>query len=395
MIAGQSSGGDMAKLRVGLMFGGRSLEHEVSIVSATSILQALDRDRYDVTLIAVDKQGRWRLGAPALPPAAAVEGIPVRLPTVPADEAVLVADVDSLDRPGEAPPQTRSESPLEARTDSSLALDVIFPIVHGRGGEDGLLQGLLETAGVAYVGAGVLGSAVQMDKDVTKRLLAAEGLPVVPGVALRSSALDSEELRAEAEAAARKLGLPVFVKPANSGSSVGISKVADLASLAEAVALATRYDTKVLIERAVDAREIEVAVLGNHFPEASIPGEIGVHHEFYDYEAKYLDGSTELLIPAPISPELAERVRELALRAFRVLEGEGLARVDFLLDRRTDELYLNELNSLPGFTEGSMFPRLWAASGLPYPELLHRLIELALERHAVRSALETDYRAGD
>ena len=395
MIAGQSSGGDMAKLRVGLMFGGRSVEHEVSIVSATSILQALDRDRYDVTLIAVDKQGRWRLGAPALPPAAAVEGIPVRLPTVPADEAVLVADVDSLDRPGEAPLQTRSESPLEARTDSSLALDVIFPIVHGRGGEDGLLQGLLETAGVAYVGAGVLGSAVQMDKDVTKRLLAAEGLPVVPDVVLRSSALDAEELRAEAESAARKLGLPVFVKPANSGSSVGISKVADLASLAEAVALATRYDTKVLIERAVDAREIEVAVLGNHFPEASIPGEIGVHHEFYDYEAKYLDGSTELLIPAPISPELGERVRELALRAFRVLEGEGLARVDFLLYRRTDELYLNELNSLPGFTEGSMFPRLWAASGLPYPELLNRLIELALERHAVRSALETDYRAGD
>jgi len=381
----------MSKLRVGLLFGGRSVEHEVSIASATSILEALDRERYDVTLIAVDKRGRWRRGAPALPPGAAVEGTPVRLPATPSNQTVLITE---LDRPVDTTavlPGAGSSSQPKAQVEGSQALDVIFPVIHGSGGEDGVLQGLLEMAGVPYVGAGVLASAVQMDKDVAKRLLAAAGLPVVEDVVLRSSALESEELSARIEAASRELGLPVFVKPANSGSSVGISKAADLRSLEAAVALAARYDTKVLIERAVDAREIEVAVLGNQSPQASVPGEIGVHHEFYDYEAKYLDGSSELLIPAPISPELSERVRSLALQAFRALEGEGLARVDFLLDRRTGELYVNELNSMPGFTENSMFPRLWAASGLPYPELLDRMIELALERHARRSRLETDY----
>jgi D-alanine-D-alanine ligase len=384
----------MAKLRVGLLFGGRSVEHEVSIASATSILEALDRDRYDVTLIAVDKRGRWRRGAPALPPGAAVEGTPVRLPAVPGNQTVLVTEVDRPADAAAALPGAGSSSQLEARAEGSQALDVIFPVIHGSGGEDGVLQGLLEMAGVPYVGAGVLASAVQMDKDVAKRLLAAAGLPVVQDVVLRGAELEAEGLPARAEAVSRELGLPVFVKPANSGSSVGISKATDLRSLVEAVALAARYDTKVLIERAVDAREIEVAVLGNQSPQASVPGEIGVHHEFYDYEAKYLDGSTELLIPAPISPELSERVRSLALRAFSVLEGEGLARVDFLLDRHTGELYVNELNSMPGFTEHSMFPLMWAASGLPYPKLLDRMIELALERHARRSRLETDYCGG-
>lgn len=361
----------MSKLRVGLVYGGRSVEHEVSIASATSILQALDPSRYEVSLIAVSKDGRWHLGAPGMLPEAAVGAAEVRLPAVPGARQLVAAE-------GGAP---------------AAELDVILPIVHGTGGEDGSLQGFLELAGLPYVGAGVLGSALQMDKEVTKRLLAAAGLPVVPGVLVRK-----EELRAGAAEACERvidaLGLPVFVKPACLGSSVGISKARTRAELEAGLREAARYDVKILVERAVDAREIEVGVLGNERPEASLPGEIVPKADFYDYEAKYVDETTELVIPAPLEEAQTARVQALALEAFRVLEGAGLARVDFFLDRETGEILVNEVNSLPGFTEVSMYPRLWRASGLSYPALLDRLLELALERSSTRRDLERSYRRG-
>ena len=357
----------MAKLRVGLLFGGRSVEHEVSIASATSILRALDPARYDVTLVAVDHEGRWHAGSPALPPEAAVRGDEVMLPAIPGVQSLI--------------PTPKSVG------DRTLPLDVVFPIIHGTGGEDGSLQGLLELAGVPYVGAGVLGSALQMDKDVTKRLLAAAGVPVVPWCVVRAG----DAARSDSGAIVRELGLPLFVKPADLGSSVGITKVKRAEELGAAIAHALRYTRKVMIEQAVDAREVEVAVLGGERPEASVPGEIVPSREWYDYEAKYVDEGTELLVPAPLPGAVAAEARRLAVEAFRIVEGEGLARVDFFLDRKTERLYVNEVNSLPGFTEVSMFPRLWMATGLTYPALIDRLIELALERGRARAALETSY----
>ena len=360
----------MPKLRVGLIYGGRSVEHEVSIASATSILRNLDPSRYEVWPLAVGHDGQLRVGAPGTSLEGALErGTLCVLPATPAASALL---------------------PL-APGDDEVALDVLFPIVHGRGGEDGSLQGLLELTGLPYVGSGVLGSAIQMDKEVAKRLLVHAGLPVGAwrGVPVHELARDP---RGVAMRLVDELGLPVFVKPANSGSSVGIQKVVEAKALGRALAEASRYDTKLLVEAAVDAREIEVAVLGNDAPEASVPGEIRPRRDWYDYEAKYVDESTELLVPAPLSEEEVERVRSLALRAFRALEGAGLGRVDFLMERSSATFYVNEVNSLPGFTEMSMYPRLWEASGLPYPQLLDRLIELAIERQRVRQALETTFR---
>ena len=368
----------MGKLRVGLLFGGRSVEHDVSIVSATSILNALDRTRYDVSLIGVDPDGRWHLSA-----GAAIDG-PKALSAVLQETSVFLPAV-----PGETRLQPSDDGAKTSVLGAAARLDVVFPIIHGRGGEDGSLQGLLELADVPYVGSGVLSSALQMDKDVAKRLLAAAGLPVTPWVTFTASALARLGPRGAAERAEAELGLPAFAKPANSGSSVGISKASTVAELAAAIALAQRYDRKVLVEAAVDAREIEVAVLGNDEPEASICGEIRSHRDFYDYEAKYHDDSTELIIPADITREESDSLRAMAIAAFRALDGEGLARVDFLFDRTTRRAYVNELNSLPGFTSVSMYPKLWEATGLPYPKLLDRLIELALERHDRRSKLET------
>jgi D-alanine-D-alanine ligase len=361
----------MSKLRVGIVFGGRSVEHEVSVASATSILHALDPSRYDVSLLCVDTEGRWRLGGPGAIPANAARGEEVSLPAVPADGTLV---------------SSASQRPVGR-------LDVIVPIIHGTGGEDGSIQGFLELAGVPYVGSGVLGSALQMDKDVAKRLLRAEGIPVVPWLAFRSNEL-ADGAEVAADAALREIGLPAFVKPASLGSSVGISKAKSRAELVEGLLQAARFDDKILVERAVNAREIEVGVLGNEAPEASVVGEIVPKREFYDYESKYVDEDTELLVPAPLEEAVADRARSLALRAYRVLEGSGLARVDFFLDRDSGELFLNELNSLPGFTEVSMYPRLWKASGLSYPALLDRLIELALLRHRRRAALERTYRRG-
>jgi D-alanine-D-alanine ligase len=363
----------MERRRVGLLFGGRSVEHEVSLVSAASILKVLDPDAYDVTLIAVAPDGSWHLGAPALPPEAALEGEEVTLPATPGGSTLVAAS-------------RRNQGPV-------ADLDVIFPVIHGCGGEDGALQGLLEMAGVPYVGSGVLGSALQMDKEVSKRLLAAGGVPVVPWILVRSAEL-AQAAEALVDRAVAELGLPLFVKPANLGSSVGISRVAEAGELLPALREAARYDSKILVERGVDGREIEVALLGNDPIEASLPGEIRTNHAFYDYEAKYADESTELLVPAPLSEEQTQRVRQLATLAMQILEGAGLGRVDFLLERDTGSFFVNEVNSLPGFTEGSMYPRLWEASGLPYPALIDRLIELALARHRERSDLESVYRRG-
>jgi len=361
----------MAKLRIGLVYGGRSVEHEVSVTSATSILSALDPARYEVVLVAVSQTGRWHLGAPGMLPEAVARGEEVTLPAIPGESTLVSV--------GDGAPAAK--------------LDVILPIIHGTGGEDGSLQGFLEMAGVPYVGAGVLGSAIQMDKEVSKRLLAAAGLPVAPGVLFRAA-----ELRAGAETAVervlKEIGLPAFVKPACLGSSVGITKVRDREELARGLDEAARYDSKIIVERAIDAREIEVAVLGNQEPEASVPGEIIPKADFYDYHAKYVSEDTELVVPAQVSEEQTARFQELALAAFRVLEGAGIARVDFFLDRATGEILINELNSLPGFTEVSMYPRLWQASGLPYPALLDRMIELALERHRTSAALERTFRTG-
>ncbi len=360
----------MSKVRVGIVYGGRSVEHEVSISSATSILQALDPSRYDVSLIAISHDGRWHIGGAKMLPAAVVNAEEVTLPAVPGERTLVSA---------------RSGAP-------AAQLDVIVPIVHGTGGEDGCLQGFLELAGVPYVGAGVLGSAIQMDKDVTKRLLLAAGLPVAPWVTVRKHELAAEA--AVVDRVLRTIGLPCFVKPANTGSSVGISKVKKRAELLPALREAARYDEKLLVEQAIDAREIEIAVLGNDTPEASVPGEIVPHKEWYDYEAKYVDEGTELIVPAQIPEAVAAEMQRIALEAFRVLEGAGLARVDFFLERGTDRIYLNELNSLPGFTEVSMYPRLWQASGVSYPALLDRLIELALERGDKREKLERTYKRG-
>ncbi|HKA16086.1 MAG TPA: D-alanine--D-alanine ligase family protein [Myxococcota bacterium] len=359
----------MTKLRVGLLFGGRSVEHEVSIASASSIFRALDPARYDVRLVAIDQSGRWHLAPPSLPPQASLEGREVRLPAVPGERSLVGVSGDA----------------------AVTGLDVVFPIVHGRGGEDGSLQGLLELAEIPYVGSGVLGSAIQMDKEVSKRLLAAAGLPVLPFVCVRAPDL-ARDPRACADRVLVALRLPVFVKPANLGSSVGIHKVKTAAELVPALEDAVRYDPKVVVEQGIAARDIEIALLGDDPVEASVPGEIRTSREWYDYEAKYVDEATELLVPAPISETLAQELRETAIRAFRALEGRGFARVDFLVDRASETYYVNELNSLPGFTDVSMYPRMWEASGLPYPALLDRLIELALESHRERSALVTQYR---
>ena len=372
----------MEKLRVGLLFGGRSVEHDVSIVSATSILSALDPTRYDVSLIGVDHEGRWHLAdASALPRS---DSGRVRLTEVLRAPGVFLSAT-----PGQTRLRLDASSP-ESETLGRLArLDVVFPIIHGRGGEDGALQGLLELADVPYVGSGVLSSAIQMDKDIAKRLLNAAGLPVTPWITFSAAELQRDGLQAAADRAAAEIGLPLFVKPANSGSSIGISRADSIPELVTALAEALRFDRKVVVETAVEAREIEVAVLGNDEPQASLPGEIRAAQAFYDYDAKYRDDSTQLIIPAELEPGQVEALRATAIAAYRALDGAGMARVDFLVEHETGEFTINELNSLPGFTSVSMYPKLWEATGLPYPALLDRLIELALERHAERSKLET------
>lgn len=353
----------MPKLRVGVIYGGKSGEHEVSLASAASIFKHLDRRRYEAVPIRIEKDGRWLL--PDSPPT-----------------AISAADVIAQTGSG-------SLAALEPSAAVSSGVDVIFPVLHGPHGEDGTVQGLLELANIPYVGAGVLGSAVGMDKAVMKKLFATRGLPVGPWLEVRRRDWD-RDAPAITERIASTLRYPVFVKPANLGSSVGISKAKSDASLADAMALALQFDRKVVVEAAVpNAREIEVAVLGNDEPEASIPGEIIPAGEFYDYAAKYLDEGSQALIPAPLTEAETADVRRLALEAFAAVDGAGMARVDFLMARDSGDIVVNEVNTIPGFTTISMYPKMWEASGLAYPALLDRLIELAIERHDEKQRLRT------
>jgi D-alanine-D-alanine ligase len=352
------------KRRIAILFGGRSAEHEVSCVSARSVIEALDPERFDAVPIGITKEGTWHLlpGPPALEPGSR---------SLPAVTGAAGSEVELA--------QGAGETALVARDGSREPVDVVFPILHGPFGEDGTVQGLLELAGVPYVGAGVLASAVGMDKAIQKVLFAAAGLPVLPHVVVHEREWEEDPEGVEARAA--HLAYPLFAKPATLGSSVGVSKVKDAAGLIKAMELSFRYGRKALLERAAEgAREIECAVLGNDDPVASLPGEIEPGHEFYDYAAKYLDEGTRLIIPAVLPAEVVEEIQRMAVAAFRAIDGAGMARVDFFY-REPSGVILNEINTIPGFTAVSMYPKLWEASGLPYADLIDRLVELAVERH--------------
>jgi D-alanine-D-alanine ligase len=391
----------MKKIRVGILFGGRSGEHEVSLLSAASVFNAIDKDKYEVVPIGITKEGRWVTAADAerlLYGKAAGEGArPTHLragdPEATPGAAVL-AKGESVVVPPEpqrhgsiAPFETDASSHALTRraADRAIDVDVIFPVLHGTFGEDGTIQGLLELADMAYVGAGVLGSAAGMDKDVMKALFRAAGLPIVQHVTLLRSEWETNPKKVR-KLVESKLKYPVFVKPANLGSSVGISKAHDRKELGPAIAEAAKFDRKIVIEQGVGgrkqkAREIECSVLGNDEPEASLPGEIVPSTEFYDYNAKYLDEGSQLIIPAKLTKSETKEVQRLAIGAFKAVDCSGLARVDFLMEPKSRKIYLNEINTMPGFTAISMYPKLWAASGVSYSDLIGRLIQLGLERH--------------
>jgi D-alanine-D-alanine ligase len=374
------------KLRVGIIYGGRSGEHEVSIASAAAVVQNLDKQRYEAIPIRIEKDGRWMLAD--------------RLPTSASAAEVIEqgkAHAGRLSRGGReahlmAHPGDEQMMTIE-RGDGAqitgMGLDLVFPVLHGPYGEDGTVQGLLELANIPYVGAGVLASAVGMDKAVAKLVFSARGLPQTKyTVVLRQHWL-AQPQQVEAQVAG-ELGWPVFVKPANLGSSVGISKAKNPAELSAAMALAAEYDRKIVIEAAVPhAREIECAVLGNDAPEASIPGEILPAGEFYDYEAKYLNEDSRTVIPADLTPDQTAAIQKMALDVFRAVDAAGMARVDFLMEGKTGKVYVNEINTIPGFTTISMYAKMWAAAGLPYPALLDKLIALAQQRHAEKQQLKT------
>ncbi len=374
-----------SKIRIGVIFGGRSGEHEVSLMSARSILSALDPDTYFVTQIGITHDGDWLIGENVL--GAMIEGDyrnlnPVVLMPIPTRKELYTINI------------TGQREILQRCTN----LDVIFPVLHGTFGEDGTIQGLLELTDIAYVGAGVLGSSLGMDKGVFKDVMRANGVPVLDSIVVSKREIeeDADSIIDQAEALAT---YPLFVKPANMGSSVGITKCKSRSDLFEGLLEAARYDRRVLIERGVNAREIEVSVLGNEEPRVSVLGEIIPSREFYSYEAKYIDDNSNLIIPAPVLPKLAQWVQQLAVQAYRAVDCAGMARVDFLLEKNESqrgepgEVYLNEINTIPGFTKISMYPKLWEESGLPYPALVDRLVELALERKAERNRFERRYRS--
>jgi D-alanine-D-alanine ligase len=366
------------KIRVGLIFGGKSGEHEVSLASARSVTRAIDNDKYDVVLIGINKEGRWLAGENALEQLMAASSSPLLSSSngresVSSKELVPHAD-QALDR----------VSPLGA-------IDVAFPLLHGPFGEDGTVQGLLELADIPYVGAGVAASAVGMDKALMKAIFRSHQMPIADFMVILRS-----EWQAHPEETIRhiegNLGYPCFVKPANLGSSVGVTKSHNWDELTQALATAAQFDRKIVAERAIDAREIECSVLGNDEPIASLPGEVMPKREFYDYIAKYDDSAgTELKVPADLSPDLTRSIQEMAIRAFRAIDCSGLARVDFLLERGTNKIFLNELNTIPGFTQVSMYPKMWEQSGLTYSALIDRLIQLAIERHADKKKNRTAY----
>jgi D-alanine-D-alanine ligase len=391
----------MAKIRVGILFGGRSGEHEVSLLSAASVLNAIDKTKYEVVPIGITKDGRWltaehaerllkgdeqadksvrstqttlRAGNPETTPGAAV---------LATGESVVVPPEPARRGAGLAPFQT--DPNLRRASDRAINVDVIFPVLHGTFGEDGTIQGLLELADIAYVGAGVLGSSAGMDKDIMKSLFRATGLPIVKHVTVLRSQFEREPKKVE-KLVESKLKYPVFVKPANLGSSVGISKAHDRKELGPAIAEAAKFDRKIVIEEGVGgkknkAREIECAVLGNDDPKASIAGEIVPCKEFYDYDAKYLAEGSELVIPAKLTKTEMKNVQKLAIEAFQAVDCTGLARVDFLMDPKSRKMFVNEINTMPGFTAISMYPKLWGATAVSYPDLIDRLIQLGIERH--------------
>ena len=387
----------MAKLRVGILFGGRSGEHEVSLLSAASVLKAIDKTKYDVVPIGITKDGRWLTAESAERMLQGDKGPPpekhlragdpestLGAAVLATGEAVVVPPEPVHREAGLTPFQTDATN-LRRASDRAINVDVIFPVLHGTFGEDGTIQGLLELADIAYVGAGVLGSAAGMDKDVMKSLFRAARLPIVRHVTVLRPAWESEPKKVE-KLVGSKLKYPVFVKPANLGSSVGISKAHDRKELGPAIEEAAKFDRKIVIEEGVGgknrkAREIECSVLGNDKPKASVAGEIVPCKEFYDYDAKYLDEGSELVMPAKITKAEMKQVQALAVAAFQAVDCSGLARVDFLMDPKSRKLYVNEINTMPGFTAISMYPKLWAASGLEYPDLIDRLIQLGMERH--------------
>jgi D-alanine-D-alanine ligase len=354
------------RIRVGILFGGRSGEHEVSLASAASVMRALDPEKYEAVPIGISKDGRWLVGGGAQKMLSEVLKTGERVVLPPDPNAASLMPIT----PAPGQPSTR--------------VDVVFPVLHGTFGEDGTVQGLLELAGLPYVGAGVLASAVGMDKDVQKRLFKEAGLPIVPFVAVARAEWEYKPGDVT-QRVKKKLKFPVFIKPATLGSSVGMTRVKKESELAAAMDEAASFAQKILVERAVNAREIEVAVLGNADPQASVPGEIVPHREFYDYTAKYLEEGTQLIIPAKLTPRLVKQFQDYAVRAFRAIDGTGMARADFFLLRRGGRIYINELNTIPGFTSISMYPKMWEASGLSYSHLIDKLIELAFEQHREKS----------
>jgi D-alanine-D-alanine ligase len=375
------------KLRVGVIYGGRSSEHEVSIASAAAVVKNLDKQRYEAIPIRIEKDGRWVI-ADRLPASSSAAEV-IEQGRLHGSQRLSRGGREAhlLAHPGEEQILTIERGGTPAIT--GLGLDIVFPVLHGPYGEDGTVQGLLELANIPYVGAGVLASAVGMDKAIAKLLFAARGLPLGKYLVVLRQNWESRPEQIAAEIPA-KLKYPVFVKPANMGSSVGISKVKTAGELSAAIALAGEYDRKIVIEAAIPkAREIECAVLGNDCPEASLPGEVVPSREFYDYEAKYLNEDSKLIIPAKLSAALTAEVQRLAIEAFLAVDCAGMARVDFLMHGGSGKLYVNEINTIPGFTTISMYSKMWAASGVSYPELLDRLITLARERHAQKQHLRT------
>ena len=356
------------RLRVGVLFGGRSGEHEVSLASAASVIRGLDPDKYEAVPIGITKDGHWLVG----------EGAIKMLPEIlkGGRRVMLTAD-----------PTEAALVPLD-RGAGAQRFDVIFPVMHGTFGEDGTIQGLLELADIPFVGAGVLGSAIGMDKDVAKRLCQEAGIPVVPWITVHRWRWEKEPAAVQADIEA-EFPYPVFVKPATLGSSVGMTKAHSSEELGPALDFACEYGLKILVEKAVSAREIEVSVLGNNDPQASVPGEIVPHREFYDYAAKYLEDGTQLVIPAELKPAQVTKIKTLAVSAFRTLELSGMARVDFFLEKKGGRIFLNEVNTIPGFTSISMYPKLWEASGIAFRDLIDKLIDLALEVH--REKARTKY----
>jgi D-alanine-D-alanine ligase len=370
------------KLRVGVLFGGKSAEHEVSLISAKNVIDAMDPEKYDISLIAIDKKGAWHLrkGAEYLQHAGNAKLVQLH------GERSPVAILPKNEQFG----LVSSDNEIfhdEITSPNALSLDVIFPVLHGSYGEDGTVQGLLKLANIPFVGAGVLGSAIGMDKDVMKRLLRDANIPIARFITLHQTRLDLIDF----DTIVQQLGLPFFIKPANLGSSVGIAKIKNEEGFHQALAEAFCYDRKVLVEECIVGREIECSVLGNDHPIASLPGEVIPQHEFYSYEAKYIDEKGALFqIPAQLEPELISKIQKMAIDAYRTLCCEGMGRVDFFL-KENGEVVVNEINTIPGFTQISMYPKLWDASGLPYGQLIDRLIELALERHINESQLKTTF----